>query len=410
MTDALIIIGAGQEQIRAYKVAKKLGLYVIGTDMDDNAPAFSFADLKLLASTRDLEETLTSIKEIPSHLKVQGVMTIGNDAAKTVSGVAEYFKTPCISTKAASNASDKSLMKSCFRSADVPTPDYKIVNSIEDLHNHCALMNFPLVLKPSDGRGSRGVLLLDEAIDLDYAFEYSIQNSATKVLLLEEFIDGDQLSVEGIFVNNKYMGVAFADRNYSRLSETKPFIIEDGGVIPSKHTGKILHDINLCIEQASRSLGISEGPVKADIVLNNGKPMVIELAARLSGNYLASHHLRWAFGIDIVRAVIKYSIGNEIHEADLLPSKNKYLAARYFFPEAGVIESIEGVEEVESDSRVKKLEIFRKPGDVQPKIEANIHRAGIIRCLGDSLEEVTEIAETSVKKIVFKINKKGTKQ
>jgi biotin carboxylase len=404
MTDSLIIIGASREQVRAYTVAKELGLYVIGTDMDANAPAFSFADLKLLASTRDIQETLASIQEIPSHLKVKGVMTIGNDAAKTVSAVAEYFKTPCISLKAAINASDKSLMKSCFRSAEVPTPEYKIVNSIKDLHEYCAQMSFPLVLKPSDGRGSRGVLFIDDATDLNDAYEYSIQNSVTKILLLEKFIDGDQLSVEGIFLNNKYMGVAFADRNYSRLSETKPFIIEDGGVIPSKHTGIILQDINLCIEKASRSLGISEGPVKADIVLNNGKPMIIELAARLSGNYLASHHLRWALGIDIVKAVIKYSIGNVIHEDDLLPTKKKYLAARYFFPEPGVIQSIEGVEEVESDSRVKKLEIYRKPGDVQQKIEANIHRAGIVRCLGDSLEEVTEIVETATKKIIFNVS------
>lgn len=403
MKDSLIIIGAGEEQIRAYKLAKDMGLFVIGTDMNEQAPAFKFADFQLISSTRSIPETLESLEKLPIFCNIKGVMTIGNDCAPTVSAVAEHFSTSAISIKAARNASDKSLMKACFAKAGVPSPKYYLVDSKQNLLDIIHENGFPLVLKPTDGRGSRGVMLLENDFDVDFAFDNSLKNSETKQLIVEEFISGDQLSVEGIFVNGKYHGIAFADRNYSRLNETKPFIIEDGGVIPSKYEGKILEEITQCIEQASNSLGISEGPVKADIVLNDGQPMIIELAARLSGNYLASHHLRWAFGIDLVKAVINYSLGREIDKNELIPTKQKFLAARYFFPNEGIIESISGADDVAKDPKVKKLEIFRKPGDYQPKIEANIHRAGIVRCLGDSLDEVSRLAEESVKKIIFNL-------
>ena len=113
MKDSLIIIGAGEEQIRAYKLAKDMGLFVIGTDMNEQAPAFKFADFQLISSTRSIPETLESLEKLPIFCNIKGVMTIGNDCAPTVSAVAEHFSTSAISIKAAWNASDKSL-PNCF--------------------------------------------------------------------------------------------------------------------------------------------------------------------------------------------------------------------------------------------------------------------------------------------------------
>ena len=405
----IIIIGAGQEQIRAYTIARDMGLFIIGTDMNPEAPALQYADAALICSTRDVPATLTEVSKYSKSGKIHGVMTIGNDAALTVAAVAELLGTPSISTKSAECATNKMLMKSHFIEHSIPTPGYVVIDSRDKLFRELANKEFPLVIKPTDGRGSRGVLFLDQFIDLNWAWEYALDQSDNKILLLEDFIHGDQLSVEGIFVNGKYIAVAFADRNYTNLDHTKPFIIEDGGIIPSYHEGQILVDISNCIEAAAKSLGIDQGPVKADIVLADEGPMIIEIAARLSGNYLASHHLRWSLGVDIVHAVLKYSIGQEIDEKNLEPQFKKYLAARYFFPSKGWIKKINGISMVNSLEYVKKLEIYRKEGEFQPTIESNVDRAGIVRCMGNSLEEATKRVEDAVKMISFSMDLKETK-
>ena len=131
--------------------------------------------------------------------------------------------------------------------------------------------------------------------------------------------------------------------------------------------------------------------------------MIIELAARLSGNYLASHHIRWSLGVDLVKAVLKYCMGEKIDIKDLTPKRRKYLAARYF-SSPGYIDAISGIENAKKDKTIKRIELYRKQGDVQPPIEANIHRAGVIRCIGNSLDEVTKNIERARDKIVFSVS------
>ncbi len=409
MKKTVVIVGAGLEQIRAYKVAKSLGYLTIATDIDKKAPAFKFSDYQLICSTRDPVATLEKLKGLTDRIKIGGVMTIGNDAAETVALIASHFDLVGISQKAAFGASHKKKMKEYFLKNDIRSPQYFVVNSIEELREAASRLGFPAILKPSDGRGARGVLYLETLSELENAFSYARSNSKTKVLILEKFIEGDQLSVEGIFVKNRFHAIGYADRNYSRLNYTKPFIIEDGGVIPSKYEGDILENTRELIEKASNSIGIYEGPVKADIIISKDGPMIIELAARLSGNYLASHHIRWSLGVDLVQAVLKYAMGEKIDIRDLTPKKRKYLAARYFFPSPGYIHAISGIENAKKDKTIKRIKLYRKKGDVQPPIEANVHRAGVIRCIGDSLEEVTKNIERARDKVVFTIRDSSLK-
>lgn len=401
LTKTLLIIGAGREQIPVYQTAKKMGLFVIGTDINPEAPAFDYADKKLICSTRNAMETLEVVLDYSKNNRIDGVMTVANDVPYTVALVAEKLKLLGISTDSAKIVSNKALMKECFIENNIPTPKYQVLKTKDEFLKKIQTMKFPLILKPSDGRGSRGVLYLDSSTDLNWAWEHSLKNSENKILLLEEYIYGDQLSVEGIFYHAKYHAIAFADRNYNNIGLTKPFIVEDGGIIPSKYEGKILKQISQIIEKAANSLGIKWGTVKGDIVLSKNGPTIIEIAARLSGNYLATHHIPMAYGIDIVSAAINIALGIKIKEESLQAKKKKYLCARFFFPKAGTIKSIIGIEKVKSLNYVKMLEIYRKEGEVQPLIDHHAARAGTILCEGSTYEEAIEHTNTVVNRIRF---------
>lgn len=403
LTKSLLIIGAGREQVPVYQIAKKMGLFIIGTDIDPQAPAFEFADVKLHCSTRNAQETLETVLEYAKVNSIDGVMTVANDVPFTVALVADNLQLSGISLRSAKLVSNKIFMKEQFVRHGIPTPKFDVVNTKDDFFKKVKEKNFPLVLKPSDGRGARGVLFIDENTDISFAWNHSIQNSNNKKLLLEEFIEGDQLSVEGIFLDGKYHSIAFADRNYNNLQLTKPFIVENGGVIPSKYKDKTLDEISKVIENAAHSLEINNGTVKADIVLSENGPMIIEIAARLSGNYLATHHIPMAYGIDIVSAAINMALGIKIKEESLQPKKRNYLCARFFFPQSGIIKSIKGIEEVKSLNYVKMLEIYRKEGEFQPLIDHHAARAGTILCEGSTYEEAVEHTNIAVDHIKFVI-------
>jgi len=173
----LLIIGAGIEQGRAYELGQEMGFRVVGTDIDPDAPAFAMADDTILASTRDPEETLQAVVEYfldrPQD-ELVGVMTLANDVPMTVAIVANHFGLPSISIEAARIASDKLLMKEVFNRHGVTTPAFRHVECPGDIIKAAEEWDWPVVLKPVDGRGARGVLLLDEKIDLEWAWKESM--------------------------------------------------------------------------------------------------------------------------------------------------------------------------------------------------------------------------------------------
>ena len=402
----LLIIGAGREQIPAYQLAKSKGLTVIGTDMAADAPALAFADHALIASTRDAEESVRVVREFAKIHPIDGVMTIANDVPYTVARIAAELGLPGIPPASAKLFAHKVKMKHAFRAKGVATPDYWPIADRAALTEALTQAEFPLILKPSDGRGARGVLYLEQDTDLDWAYEHARAAGDNGLLILERFIQGPQLSVEGLFVDGKYIGIAYADRNYDNLTQTKPFIIEDGGVIPSQCDAQLRAEIDALISRAAAALGSDWGSVKADIVVDlDGNPMVIELAGRLSGNYLATHHIPMTYDVDIVGALIDLSLGHRVDAKDLKKNPIRYLGVRYLFPSTGRITDITGVEDLRSKDYVWMLDIFRQPGDIQPTIDNHGARAGVVFCEGASWEQARDRACNAANSIHFKVEK-----
>ncbi|GHF29483.1 hypothetical protein GCM10017044_25940 [Kordiimonas sediminis] len=400
----LLIIGAGLEQIKAYEQARERGLTVVGTDMNPEAPALAFADYQILASTRDVNDTCEKVKAFAMDHPIDGVMTIANDVPYTVAKVAEMLGLPGVDPMAVKNLTNKVVMKKCFESAGVDTPSSFEITSLDQLKEIAATLTGDFILKPSDGRGAKGVLLVDQTMDLAWAFDHAAEYSDNSVLILEEFVPGPQLSVEGMFVDGEYVAVAYADRNYDNLEDTRPYIVEDGGTTPSKYDDAMLEEIRAVIEAGALSLGINTGSVKADIVLRDGHtPSIIELAGRLSGNYMATHHIPYAYGIDLVGAVIDFALGIPVKKSSLQQKHQRHLGLRFFFPKPGRITAIEGVETLDADPNMYYYAIYPKVGDIQPAITHHGARAGTVMLKGDTYDQATQNAIDAISRVRFVI-------
>ena len=403
-----MIISAGLEAVPGIRLAKNLGLNVVVSDSNPNAPGFKYADHSLIASTYDVESTLEAALDFEKReKKIDGVMCIASDVPLTVATIANRLKLPGITIEAAKLAMNKLLMKEKFQSDGVPIPWFSSINSFEQLRELNKNRNELLILKPVDSRGSRGVIRLVDNIDSLWAYENSTKYSPTKQLIVENYIQGPQISTETLMINGIAYTPGFSDRNYEFLEKYSPHVIENGGQLPSTLNNETKKSVHLLIQKAANSMGIYNGVVKGDIVINKEKPYVIELAARLSGGYFCTHEIPLNTGVDLVGAAIRQSLGEEIDPLELKPKFNRPVVQRYIFPNPGKVTSISYPKWIENDPNICFFELRINKNDIVQPILNHPARAGVVITTGSEISEAIMKAENVISSIKINTENQG---
>lgn len=400
MSKTLFIVGGGIETVPGVHLAKKMGLHVVVSDINPKAPCFTVADDYIIASTYDINATVKAAQKYYRTIRpIDGVICIGSDISLTVASVANALNLPGISLKAARLSMDKIAMKHKFKKDNIPIPWFSIVESIDHLQRIVKTQGYPLVLKPVDSRGARGVLRLTKDINLEFAYLLSKKYSPTGRVMIEKFLSGPQISTESIVLDGVAYTLGFADRNYEYLERFAPHIIENGGELPSHLLPEEQKAIRDLVQRAALSMGISNGIAKGDIVLNNGNPYIIELAARLSGGYFCTHEIPLNMGVNFVSQAIHLALGEKINLTELSPKFNKGVAQRYFFPAPGRVIRITGVEKVKQRPEIALCEIRVVTGDIIKSIESHPERAGVVITTGETREKAVKNVLNAIKDI-----------
>ena len=398
----LLLISGGVESTPGIQLAKEMGLYVVVSDGSPTAPGFKYANDTIIASTYDVKETVQKAKQYHETVrKIDGVMCIASDVPLTVASVAQELALPGIPITSAELAMDKMAMKIKFQNDDIPVPNFEQIENKNQLEDIVKDWGYPVVIKPVDSRGARGVLRLTKKNDLEWAWNHSKENSPTGRVMVEKYLDGPQISTESMMIDGKCYTVGFSDRNYEYLEKYAPYIIENGGDLPSYLSNAIQESVKKLVEKAALSMGIENGIVKGDIVVHNNKPYVIELAARLSGGYFCTHEIPMNTGVDLVGNAIKMATGEKIDPDDLKPKFNKNICQRYIFPKHGIINEINGLGELENNSSIKYFNLHAKLGDKIEEPTAHPSRAGMVISTGNSREDARVNAMTAVEAIKF---------
>lgn len=396
----LLIVSAGLEAVSGIQLAKSMGVHVVTSDLEPVAPGMAIADDKLVASTYDVEATVAEATRYHREVRpIDGVMCIASDVPLTVASVAAALGLPGISLEAARLATEKLAMKERFAADGVPIPWFSPAHSIQHLQELVETEGLPLVIKPVDSRGARGVQRLLPGVDLSKAYAMACQHSPTQRVMVERFMPGPQVSTESLVIDGIAHTPGFADRNYELLERYAPHIIENGGQLPSHLPPNTQQAVRDLVQQAAASLGIHNGVVKGDIVVTDGHPYVIELAARLSGGYFCTHEIPLNTGVNLVAAAIRQALGEAVDPVDLQPRFNRPVAQRYWFPEPGIVQAIEGADAFKDHPDVAYLELRVQPGDRVGPIDSHPARAGVVITTGDTTQAVVELANHVVSSI-----------
>jgi biotin carboxylase len=403
----LLILGAGIDQNYPIKTAKEQGLRVLAADSNPNAPGFRFADEAAVISNRDVVALKKLCDDSASRgYPVVGVLVMGTDIPQIAAELALHLNIPGPSINTGLWTTNKFLMKEKLAEAGVAVPWYALANSFNDLKR---LMREhggnKFVIKPTDRSGARGVFMVNaDDANLQILYDEAKAESYGGEVIVEAFIEGDQISTESILWHGKAYTPGFVDRNYEMLDRFAPSVIENGGIHPSKFTGALKDQVKDLVERAALALGIKNGVAKGDVVIAlDGTPMIIEMAARLSGGDFSESLIPLGCGVNIVGAAIQIAIGRTPNLYELSDKWEKAVANRYFFGMPGKLIAIHGLEEARALDGVQKLEIYAKPGDIIGQIKFHAGRLGVFTVVANDRNQVQDRVRAIYDLIHFEI-------
>lgn len=405
MKKTILILGAGIEQTIAIKLAKEIRLKVIVVDGNPDAPGLKIADVGINEDIKDVEAMI----EIGKKYKIDGVMTHAVEIPQVVAKVAKALTLPGLDPEIAERATNKLKRIECLTENGIPCPRFETAKTVEEAKRKVEKMGFPCVFKPIDNAGARGVRKVKKTEEIEIAFKQALANSKkSKIILIEEFLKGNEISTESVIYQNKIITTGFGDRNYNRNKEFEPYFVEDGINVPSSISEKDIEKVLKAVTSAIKALEINWGVAKGDILIKNNKVYILEMAARTSGGWFCAGTVPIATGVNILKPLIKISVGDFIEESDLKPKYNRAACQRYIIPtEDGIFERMDGLERAKKMPGVKMLTMFNKPkkGELIKKATNHSERYGQLIAEGNNINDAILKCENAMKLIKIVVKK-----
>lgn len=385
MGKRMMILGASALQVPAIKAAKEMGYEIILVDYDENAVGFPLADVKLVVSTLDMEE----VYKQALIYKPDVVITSTSDGpVRTAAYVNEKLgKKPDLSYEDALCATIKSNMRNRLKENHVPVPAYYTADNFESFQAAAEALD-DCIVKPSDNAGSRGVVLLEgnqkqEEKELRRIYEYSKKNSRNGIVMIEEFMAGPEVSVEAITVDGETEIIAITDKYIT----PPPYFVELAHSEPSRLSEEIQGQIRDIALQAIRAIRLQNGPSHTEVKITEKGPKIVEIAARLGGDFITSRLVPLSTGVDLVGASVQLAAGKK---PELKRKWQKAAAIHFIHGEQGKIQCLEETEEMSRLDGIEEVAIYKKPGDVVDGTKSSNDRLGHIITTGRTPEEAME--------------------
>lgn len=391
----LMILGASILQLPAIEKAKEMGLEVIAVDMNSDAVGFKVPGvIKEVISTIDTPAVLEAAKK---H-KINGIMTLASDMPmQTVAVVSRELGIVGISEDTALKATNKAFMRDALKDAGVPVPMYfrvKGKSAFIDAISKIRDAGYKCIVKPADNSGSRGVDLLTDESDLNTAYEYTMQYSRGGEVVVEEFMEGPEVSVETLAVKGEVHVIQITDK----LTTGAPYFVEMGHSQPSQLSDEIKLKIEQVAIAANKAIGIDNGPSHTEIKVTNDGPKIVELGARLGGDCITTHLVPLSTGINIVEQSIRIAIGET---PDLTVKVCKGSAIRYLRTQNGIVRNIEGLLDAQSVEGIVQVTIVHGIGEKIGEIKSSVDRVAFAVSQAENSKKAIDIAENSIQKLKY---------
>lgn len=370
----LLILGGGSGQLSAIKKARARGQEVVVSDYYEDAPGKQYANYGETVSTFDIEGNIA----VGRDYDIDGVMATATDQpVYTAAVVAHSLKLPFfLSLKTAKAATNKRNMKHTFQKNNIPTVKFKIIDekfSLSELDD----FNFPVVTKPLDSQGQRGVFKLNSLQEIRERFSQVLQFSREQEILVEEYYESKEITVSGWVHEGELYILTVTDRiTYENLQHIG---ICTAHIFPSSFLRSYYPEIREISRKIVRSFNIANGPLYVQMLIGDKGIKVNEIACRIGGAY-EGDFMPYLTGIDILDFMIDLSLGYDINSSDLqnydILDNDSWLSVQLFYANPGRISQISTSDDLVDLPGVMQAGFNFAPGENIGKIENATTRAG----------------------------------
>lgn len=389
----LLVLAAGKLQVPIIKKAQEMCLYVIAADDDPNAPGMKIADKAIVPGGLVNEEKMLAIAK---EENIDAVIHPCSEVAMTVMGrINDEMHLHGISRETARRATNKYLMRVSFEAYGAPGP--KSFCSADSLEGWRLFREIGCraILKPSRNSGSRGISTVQPGLPYDefaILFEKAKSESRDASVMIEQFVDGPEFSIEIIVWNGTVNVLQVTDKKTTGA----PYFIELGHSQPSLFPTTVLDAVKDAAIKGVKALRLNDCSAHAEVKYMDGKPYIMEIGARLGGDFISTDLTHQSTGIDMVAAAINVALGQEPCLTPFIEPSG--VAIRYFTPDPGVVRAIERTELLNRPD-VYDAEIYVKPGDTVRPLRSSLDRSGHVIVRRNDVKEAIEEAEKLISEV-----------
>ncbi len=388
---AVLIFGVGPLQQSIIGRAKGMSLFTVGIDPYEAAACRSDVDAFEVVGGQDFQGTCAVVEKYG----IDAIVTAATDKPLVMMArVAEKYGFPFFSVETARWSTDKYQMKQRFIEGGILCAKGRLVKSLDETSDFI----YPVIVKPRDNSGSRGVKFCRDREELKVSMAEALEFSKLDSVLVEEFIDGQEYSIEGLHYDCKSEVIQFTEKKTTEF----PYNVELGHIQPANISEEDKMRIREIVARIGKALKYKDCPSHTELKINHRGIFVIETSPRLGGDYITSTLTPLSTGVNVEDELLRISLGEKIVPC---PQPIQYSGVRFFaFEEGRMVRHIPDVGFVKTWPHVIDFSFNLKEGDRVNQITSSLNRYGhLILIAGNraSIEDTFEKYEMAIKKSVL---------
>jgi biotin carboxylase len=391
------------------EAAEKLGVeVVVGTDrchvLDD-----PWQDAAIPLRFSKPAKSSETICHYARKQPIDGIVAIGDKPTVTAALASRALGLPGNPPRAVAACRNKFQARRLLKKANVPVPNFRCHSIHENPRALASSVRFPCVLKPLALSASQGVIRADGPAQFESAFQRICQllrtpeilmsrDKSSEHILVEDFVEGDEVALEGILSQGQLQVLALFDKPDPLNG---PFFEETIYVTPSRQSARVQDQIADCTRRAAEALGLFEGPIHAELRINALGPWILELAARSIGG-LCSRTLRFGVGMSLEEIIIRHALKIE---TKLLQRESRASGVMMIpIPAAGYLHEVSGQREATAVVGIEEVTITAKIGQKMVPLPEGSSYLGFIFARGNSPKQVEKALRLAHQKLRFEIS------
>lgn len=386
----LLMLGGSMQQIPAIRRAKEMGNFVITCDYLPNNPGHKYADEFYNISTTDLDGILKLAKE----LKIDGIVAYASDpSAPTAAYIAEKMGLPGNPYTSVKLLTQKDLFRNFLKENGFNTPEAGGYFTYEEAIADINRFKFPVMIKPVDSSGSKGVVKVYNKEEVKCAVEEALSYSRGRKFIIEEFIEkkGYQISGDGFSVDGKLVFTSYGNELYSGKG-TREYVAL-GEFWPSLLTAEQKQKVDNELQRLISALGMKTCAYNIEVILDKDDvPYVLELGPRNGGSYIPQL-IKYATGVDLIDYTIKGALGESCSGLKMTPTTGIWSNYMILSKKTGIFKGIY-FDEKFKENNLLDIYCTAKEGDLVHVYQNTSHSLGTILFKADSIDEMINITNS----------------